>query len=93
MVTCTLSPGFGGSSAGKRGERQNTFGLESDVENDGVGGNGDDRAFAALGAGFLLAGVAVLVLGKNILEGLDRFVGDRGFRSGRIGSVCIGHSW
>jgi hypothetical protein len=71
-VTCTLSPGLGGLSAGKRGERQNAFGFVSDIENDGVGGHGDDRAFAALGAGFLLAGVALLVLGKDVFEGFDR---------------------
>ena len=47
-MTCTLSPGFGGLSARKRGEGQNAFGLESDVENDGVGGHGNYGAFASL---------------------------------------------
>ena len=77
----------------KRRERQNAFGLESDIENDGVGGHSNHRAFASLSARFLLAGMAVLVLGENIFEGFSRLTGGRGFGSGWVGGVRIGQVW
>src|SRR5208282_917539 len=77
----------------ERGERQNAFGLESDVENDGVCGQGNDGSLASLSAAFLLWGMTLFVLGKNVFEGFRRLVGWRGLRSGRPGRVGIGHLW
>ncbi len=77
----------------KRRERENTFGFESDIENDGVGSQGNHSSFASLSARFLLAGMTVLVLGKNIFERFSRLAGGRGLGSGRVGGVWIGQVW
>jgi hypothetical protein len=63
--------GLGQLIGRKGGEGENAFGLVSDVEDNGVGSEGDNGGFAALSAGFALAGMAVLVLGENILKGFD----------------------
>jgi len=67
-VTCTLSPRLRRFVRRKRGERQYAFRLESDVEDDGVSGHGNHRAFTSLIAGFTLAGMSLLVFRKNIFE-------------------------
>ena len=56
----------------KRRERQHALGLVSDIEHDGVGSQGNHRAFAALCARLPLAGMALLVFGKNVFERFDR---------------------
>src|SRR5271156_1165905 len=81
----------------ERGERQDALGLESDIENDGVGDYGYHCAFAALSATTIFfAGVALFVLGKNVFEGFDRLGGGRRRGSARSGygqarSVRAGH--
>ena len=63
-------------------ERENTFGLESDIEDDGVGGHGNHRALAALGGWIPLARMALLVLRENVFEGFGGLGNGLGRRLG-----------
>ena len=49
-------------------EREQALALEADVEDDGVGGDRDHGAFAALDAGFGLAGVGLFIGGEKFLK-------------------------
>ena len=77
-------------------EREQALALEADVEDDGVGGDRDHGAFAALDAGFGLAGVGLFIGGEKFLKrfcGLVfRGMGRRGGRSG-LGDVGIWDRW
>ena len=87
-----MSPGFGGFAGTlEGGERQNAFGLESDIEDDRVGGNGDYRAFQLFAAVFALMGMALLELREQVAEGLVGLGGGRGFRNAVVGNGWIGH--
>ena len=57
----------------EHGQRHDAFGLETNIKEDGLAGNGNHRGFKLLAAVFLLAGVALLVLGENVFERLAGF--------------------
>ena len=66
--------GFGVVFEGRAG--QNAFGLVADIEEDLVGGEGDDGALQLPCAGFGLVRVAALEVAKQIGEGLGGFFFD-----------------
>ncbi len=63
----------------EHGQRHDAFSLESDIKENGFRGDGDHRAFKSLSAIFLLAGMGLLVLGKDVLERLSGFGGGNRF--------------
>src|SRR6478752_7103199 len=66
-----LVSGLYGFTGRERAERQNAFGLEAYIEQDGIGGKRDDGGFNPAAAFFLLrlVRVALLKLRKNVFEG------------------------
>ncbi len=52
----------------ERSQRNDAFGLETNIEEDGLGRNGDHRSFELFSVIFLLAGMGLFVLRENIFE-------------------------
>ena len=67
-------------------KREDAFALEADVEEDRIGGDGDDCAFELLAAIFALLRVALLILREQVAKGLGGFVDRLRFRDGLLGN-------
>ena len=75
-------------------QRQDAFALESDIEDYGVGGDGDHDAFELFAAVFILviaiARVTLLVLREQVAERLG-VIGGLRFSNAAVGKRWIGH--